>query len=79
MQLCMWPFHIIKFCSQFCIFLTSQSDVDFGIAHVVRQIKVKKDVRLDKKEELFRRIEAGEPHVGISSVLGLSGPTAKYL
>jgi len=25
---------MIKFCSLFCNFLTSQSDVDFGIAHV---------------------------------------------
>ena len=34
MQLCMWLFHTIKCCSLFCIFLTSQSEVDFGIAHV---------------------------------------------
>jgi len=32
MQFCVLLFHIIKFCSLFCIFLTSQSEVDFGIA-----------------------------------------------
>jgi hypothetical protein len=27
-------FHIIKFCSLFCIFLTNQSEVDFRIEYV---------------------------------------------
>ena len=35
MQICMSLFHIIKFCSVFCILLTSQSEVDFGIALIV--------------------------------------------
>ena len=34
MQLCMLLLHIVKFCSLFCIFLTSQSDFDFEIALV---------------------------------------------
>jgi len=33
-QLCMSLCHIIKFCSLFGIFLTRQSEVDFGIALV---------------------------------------------
>jgi len=46
---------------------------------MVRQIKAKKDVRLEQKLITGRRIEAGGRQVGVSRVLGLSGPTAKYL
>ena len=45
----------------------------------VRQTKDNKGVRLEKTAEIVRRIEAGEPQVGVSSVLGLFGHTAKYL
>jgi hypothetical protein len=37
MQLCMQLFHVIKFCSLFSIFLTSQLEVDFGIGSVHTQ------------------------------------------
>jgi len=46
---------------------------------MVRQIKAKKIVRLEQKLEIIRRIEAGERQDGVSRVLGLSGPTSKYL
>jgi len=46
---------------------------------MVRQIKAKKGVTLKQKLEIFRRIEAGERQVVVSMVLGLSGPTSKYL
>jgi hypothetical protein len=44
-----------------------------------RQIKAKKGVRLEQKLEIVRRIESGERQVGVSRVLGLSGPNSKYL
>jgi hypothetical protein len=51
-------FQIIKFCSLFCIFLTSQSDIDFGIAlldsdhfSVKAVIKQKLSVVYKKKSE----------------------------
>jgi len=40
MQLYTYLFHIIKFCFLFCIFLTSQSEVDFGIALVVYLLQI---------------------------------------
>jgi len=40
MQICMYLFQIIKFCSVFCILLTSQSEVDFGIA-LVHEVSLK--------------------------------------
>jgi len=46
---------------------------------IVRQIKAEKGVRLEQKLESDRRIEAGERQVGVNRVLGLSGPTSKYL
>ena len=45
----------------------------------VKAEKTKKSVRLEQKLEIVRRIEAGERQVGVSRVLGLSGPTSKYL
>jgi hypothetical protein len=46
---------------------------------IERQIKDKKGVRLEQKAEIVRRIENCEPHVGVSSVLTLSGTNAKCL
>jgi len=46
---------------------------------MVRQIKSKKGVILEQRLENGRRIEAGERQVGVSRVLGMSGPTSKYL
>jgi len=46
---------------------------------MVRQIKGKKCVRLEQKLEIVRRTEAGVGQVGVRKVLGLSGPTSKYL
>ena len=41
--------------------------------------KSQESVRLEQKLEIVRRIEAGERQVVVSMVLGLSGPTSKYL
>jgi hypothetical protein len=46
---------------------------------MVRQIKAKEGVSLKRKLEIVRRIEAGERRVVVSRILGLSGPTSKYL
>ena len=46
---------------------------------IVWQIKATKGVRLEQKMKSVLRIEAGDPQIGVNSVLGLSGPTAKYL
>jgi len=46
---------------------------------MLRQIKAKKCVRLEQKQEIIRRNEAGERQVGVSRDLGLSGPTSKNL
>jgi hypothetical protein len=42
-------------------------------------MKAKKCVRLEQKLETVRRTEAGEGQVGVSRVLGLSGPICKYI
>ena len=41
--------------------------------------EVKKGVRLEQKLEPGPRVEAGQRQVGVSNVLGLSGPTSKYI
>jgi hypothetical protein len=46
---------------------------------MVKQIKAKKGFRLEQNLETGRLIESGERQVGVSRVLGLSGPNSKYL
>ena len=46
---------------------------------IIGHINARKGVRLEHTLKSVLRIEAGDPQVGVSSILGLSGPTAKYL